>query len=61
MGFEKALGTVKVIKDQIQYRSQSLLNLTRGYFRNNREKVQMNHLLLTIIHEKFVSLNVYSV
>ena len=32
-GFEKALGAVKVIKDQIQYRSQSLLNLARGYFR----------------------------
>ena len=25
VGFEKALGAVKVIKDQIQYRSQSLL------------------------------------
>ena len=32
VGFEKALGTVKVIKYQIQYRSQSLLNLARGYF-----------------------------
>ena len=32
MGFEKALGAVKVIKDQIQNRSQSLLNLARGYF-----------------------------
>ena len=30
--FEKALGAVKVIKDQIQYRSQSLFNLARGYF-----------------------------
>ena len=30
--FEKALGAVKVIKDQIQYRSQSSLNLTRDYF-----------------------------
>ena len=29
VGFEKALGAVKMIKDQIQYRSQSLLNLTR--------------------------------
>ena len=27
VGFEKALGAVKVIKDQIQYRSQSLLNI----------------------------------
>ena len=33
VGFEKALGAVKVIKDQIQYRSQSSLNLTyRDYF-----------------------------
>ena len=30
--FEKALGAVKVIKSQIQYRSQSLLNLARSYF-----------------------------
>ena len=35
VGFEKALGEVKVIKDQIQYRSQSLLNLARGYFSNS--------------------------
>ena len=32
VGFEKALGAVKVIKDQIQYRYQSLLNLARDYF-----------------------------
>ena len=32
VGFEKALGAVKVIKDQIQYRSQSLLNLASGHF-----------------------------
>ena len=32
VGFEKALRAVKGIKDQIQYRSQSLLNLARGYF-----------------------------
>ena len=32
VGFEKALGAVKVIKGQIQYRSQSLLNLARDYF-----------------------------
>ena len=35
VGFENALGAVKVIKDQIQYRSQSLLNLARGYFGRN--------------------------
>ena len=32
VGFEKALGAIKVIEGQIQYRSQSLLNLARGYF-----------------------------
>ena len=39
VGFEKELGAVKVIKDQIQYRSQSLLNLARGYFRALSEVV----------------------
>ena len=32
VGFEKAFGAVQVIKDQIQYRSQSLLDLALGYF-----------------------------
>ena len=32
VGFEKALGAVKVIKDRIQYRSQSLLSSARGDF-----------------------------
>ena len=36
VGFEKALGAVKVIKDQIQYRSQGLLNLACDYFRSNK-------------------------
>ena len=36
MGFKKALVAVKVIKDRIQYRSQSLLNLARGYFGSKR-------------------------
>ena len=31
VGFEKALGAVKVIKGQIQYRSQKLVNLALGY------------------------------
>ena len=30
VGFEQAVGALKVIKDQIQYRSQSLLNLRPG-------------------------------
>ena len=38
VGFEKALGAVKVIKDQIQYRSQSLLNLVLDYFGENFRK-----------------------
>ena len=35
VGFEKALGVVKVIKVQIQYGSQSLLNLAGDYFSIN--------------------------
>ena len=42
VGFEKALGAVKVIKDQIQYRSQSLLNLARGYFSLNVKDVPLH-------------------
>ena len=38
VGFEKALGAVEVIKDQIQYRSQSLLNLARGYFSDSEDE-----------------------
>ena len=41
MGFEKALGAVKVIKDQIQYRSQSLLNLARRYFRSSKDSCKI--------------------
>ena len=33
VGFEKALEAVKVIKDQIQYRSQNLLNLVCDHVR----------------------------
>ena len=33
--FEKALEAVKVLKDQIQYRSQSSLNVACGYFTNS--------------------------
>ena len=40
VGFEKALEAVKVVKDQIQYRSQSLLNLARGYFRHDEKLSQ---------------------
>ena len=42
VGFGKALGAVKVIKDQIQYRSQSLLNLARDYFSNNLQHTVLN-------------------
>ena len=40
LGFEKVLRAVKVIKDQIQYRSQSLLNLAHGYFKTT-SKIQI--------------------
>ena len=33
-GIWEGLGAVKMIKDQIQYRSQSLLSLAYGYFTN---------------------------
>ena len=46
VGFEKVLGAANVIKDQIQYRSQSLLNLARGYFSQKQntlhERVSQN-------------------
>ena len=47
VGFEKALGAVKVIKDHIQCRSQSFLNLARGYF--NKLDHLANYLDLTFI------------
>ena len=40
VGFEKALEAVEVVKDQIQYRSQSLLNLARSYFRHDEKLSQ---------------------
>ena len=46
VGFEKALGAAEVIKDQIQYRSRSLLNLARGYFKykcKKKEKVELEN------------------
>ena len=49
VGFEKALGAVKMIKDQIQYGSQSLLNLARGYFSADRVTRLVNHLFYGII------------
>ena len=41
----KALRAVKMIKDQIQYRSQSLLNLARGYFSwsNNQDPEALSY------------------
>ena len=42
VGFEKALGAVKVIKDQIQYRPQSLLNLARDYLFLDTKPVQLH-------------------
>ena len=43
VGFEKALGAVKVIKDQIQYKSQSLLNLARDYFSRPKTGLSVNN------------------
>ena len=53
VGFEKALGAVKVIKDQIQYRSQSLLNLARGYFGTNIFKILKFFVHCTITDHAF--------
>ena len=50
VGLEKVLGAVKVIKDQFQYRSQSLLNLARGYFSCN-----ILHEVCTISFERPVN------
>ena len=48
VGFEKALRAVKVIKDQIQCRSQRLLNLARGYFSwSERYRKFISHLKLS--------------
>ena len=44
--FEKALGAVKVIKDQIQCRSQSLLNLARDYFSSSATQTNVVRLLI---------------
>ena len=44
VGFEKALGAVKVIKDQIQFRSQSLLNLARDYFGRRQSTLFVYHI-----------------
>ena len=47
VGFEKVLGAVKVIKDHIQYRSQSLLNLARDYFSmDNKEFSSLLQILM---------------
>ena len=45
VGSEKALGAVKVIKDQIQYRSQSLINSARGYFSRCKASLSLKHIL----------------
>ena len=52
VGFEKARGAVKVIKDQIQYRSQSLLNLARDYFRhrNSDTRLSTGHINSLFVH-----------
>ena len=49
VGFEKALGAVKVIKDRIQYRSQSLLNLARDYFSSNSISLALLMVLVSLL------------
>ena len=46
MGFEKALEAVKVIKDQIQCRSQNLLNLASDYFSSSATQTNVVRLLI---------------
>ena len=53
VGFEKVLGAVKVTKDQIQYRSQSLLNLARGYFRMNGHRTAIKKEGQSLLHGQF--------
>ena len=56
VGFEKALGAVKVIKDQIQYRSQSIVNLACGYFSKIKEEEAMLELILSNFSGKWAFL-----
>ena len=50
VGFEKALRAVEMVKDEIQYRSQSLLNLARGYFSTSGTIIS-RALNFTIFHK----------
>ena len=56
VGFEKALGAVIVIKDQIQYRSQSLLNLAHRYFSFTKEIVIVifNWFNVPVLQKEFI-------
>ena len=51
IGFEKALVAVKVIKDRIQYRSQSLLNLARGYLSHYEDETCTALLKYSVLTE----------
>ena len=56
VGFEKALGAVKVIKDQIQYRSQSLLKLAVATLGNTSPRFSHTKVLYLLArHEHPVS------
>ena len=56
VGLEKALGAVKMIKDQIQYRSQSLLNLACGYCKTLRE-----HCIFTLLLGIVACLSIFQI
>ena len=54
MGVEKALEGVKVIKDQIQYRSQSLLNSARGTFNSQIASCELICELQITLHSEVI-------
>ena len=57
MGFEKALGTVKVIKDQILYMSQDLLNLAGGHISLKKLNI-FGNLRHVVMHQSVPSANI---
>ena len=57
VGFEKALGIVKVTKDKIQYMPQSLLNLACGYFSISKSQIE---ILATFYNDIRLDLQTYA-
>ena len=54
VGFEKVLGTVKMIKNHIQHRSQSLLNLARGYFRDKKNNCYASIIIASYYKNTYI-------